>query len=278
MPSARSVSTVLPWGPATALVRASHPGPSAAVTLLATAYAVSVGASAGTVLLVTGAVLTGQLSIGWCNDAVDAERDRTVGRLDKPVATGELPLGVVRAACAAALAATVVLSLACGALAGAVHLGCVAAGWAYDLGLKATAASFVPYAVAFGGLPVFVSLTGSGEAPVLLVPLAGALLGVGAHLLNVLPDLADDEATGVRGLGHRLGARRSAAVAVAALTAATVALVLAATAAPLALRLAALLLAGVLGAVALRTRGRTPFRAAIGIAAVAVLLLVVAAR
>ncbi len=278
MPSARSVSTVLPWGPATALVRASHPGPSAAVTLLSTAYAVSVGASAGTVLLVTGAVLTGQLSIGWCNDAVDAERDRTVGRLDKPVATGELPLGVVRAACAAALAATVVLSLACGALAGAVHLGCVAAGWAYDLGAKATAASWVPYAVAFGGLPVFVSLTGSGEAPVLLVPLAGALLGVGAHLLNVLPDLADDEATGVRGLGHRLGARRSAAVAVAALTTATVALVLAATAAPLVLRLAALLLAGVLGAVALRTRGRTPFRAAIGIAAVAVLLLVVAAR
>ena len=33
----------------------------------------------------------------------------------------------------------------------------------------------------------------------------GALLGVGAHLLNALPDLADDEATGVRGLPHRLG-------------------------------------------------------------------------
>lgn len=35
--------------------------------------------------------------------------------------------------------------------------------------------------------------------------LVGALLGVGAHLLNALPDLADDELTGVRGLPHRLG-------------------------------------------------------------------------
>ena len=34
---------------------------------------------------------------------------------------------------------------------------------------------------------------------------AGALLGVGAHLANALPDLDDDLATGVRGLPHRLG-------------------------------------------------------------------------
>ena len=36
----------------------------------------------------------------------------------------------------------------------------------------------------------------------------GAVLGVGAHLLNALPDLADDDATGVRGLPQRLGAGR----------------------------------------------------------------------
>src|SRR3712207_7375206 len=35
-------------------------------------------------------------------------------------------------------------------------------------------------------------------------------LGVGAHLLNVLPDLEDDAATGVRGLPHVLGPRRIA--------------------------------------------------------------------
>ena len=51
------------------------------------------------------------------------------------------------------------------------------------------------------------------------MPAAGALLGVGAHLVNVLPDLADDEATGVRGLPHRIGARRLPVVAAGVLAA-----------------------------------------------------------
>ena len=38
----------------------------------------------------------------------------------------------------------------------------------------------------------------------------GGLLGVAAHLANVLPDLQDDTATGVRGLPHRLGAKATA--------------------------------------------------------------------
>ena len=39
-------------------------------------------------LLVTAAVLAGQLSIGWSNDLIDARRDRAVGRTDKPLAVG----------------------------------------------------------------------------------------------------------------------------------------------------------------------------------------------
>lgn len=268
--------TAPPWLPAAALLRAAHPGPSAAVTLLAAAYAVSLGLAPERVALVTGAVLAGQLSIGWCNDVVDAARDRTVGRGDKPLATGELSLTVARAACGVALAVTVVLSLACGLVAGLVHLACVAAGWAYDLGVKATAWSWVPYAVAFGGLPVFVALAGTGPPPA-TVPVAGALLGVGAHLLNVLPDLADDEATGVRGIGHRLGPRRAPVVAVAALVGATLVLALGTPGIPGGWRAGAVLAVLVLAVAALRSEGRTPFRAAIGIAAVDVLLLVVTA-
>ena len=82
----------------------------------------------------TAAVLTGQLSIGWSNDLVDARRDRAVGRTDKPLAAGAVTERVVRAACAAALAACVVLSLACGWASGLVHLLLgVASGWAYNL-------------------------------------------------------------------------------------------------------------------------------------------------
>lgn len=268
--------TAPPWLPAAALLRAAHPGPSAAVTLLAAAYAVSLGLAPDRVALVTGAVLAGQLSIGWCNDVVDAGRDRAVGRGDKPLATGELSVTVARAACAVALAATVVLSLACGLVAGLVHLACVAAGWAYDLGVKAMAWSWAPYAVAFGGLPVFVALAGTGLPPA-SVPVAGALLGVGAHLLNVLPDLADDEATGVRGLGHRLGPRRARVAAVVALAAATLVLAVGTPGIPTGWRAGAVLAVAVLAVPALRAEGRTPFRAAIGIAAVDVLLLVVTA-
>src|SRR5690606_8621839 len=43
--------------------------------------------------------------------------------------------------------------------------------------------------------------------------IAGAALGVAVHFTNVLPDLDDDRATGVRGLPHRLGARASAVIA-----------------------------------------------------------------
>ena len=53
-------------------------------------------------------------------------------------------------------------------------------------------------------------------------PAAGALLGFGAHFANVLPDLRDDAATGVRGLPQRLGARNGVIVMALALAAASV--------------------------------------------------------
>ncbi|HWL99531.1 MAG TPA: UbiA family prenyltransferase [Nocardioidaceae bacterium] len=260
-----------------ALSRACHPGPALAVTVLATAYAVSAGLGPSRVGLVAAAVLAGQLSIGWGNDLVDASRDQAVGRGDKPVATGDLPRSTARVAVAVASAATVVLSLACGVVAGLVHLGCVAAGWAYNLGVKATPLSGVPFAVAFGGLPVFVALAepGGGPPPWWVV-VAGALLGVGAHLVNVLPDLADDEATGVRGLAHRVGPRQASVLAVASLGAATGVIAVGASAVPGVVLVLVLATVAVLAGLALVAGGRVPFRAAVGIALVDVVLLVVA--
>ena len=119
--------------------------------------------------------------------------NRQVERADKPLATGELSSVLTSWVCALAVAATVVLSLLCGVVAGLIHLGCVGAGWAYNLGLKSTPFSWLPYALAFGGLTVFVVMTEPDAGPPpLWMPLAGAMLGVGAHLANTLPDLADD--------------------------------------------------------------------------------------
>jgi 4-hydroxybenzoate polyprenyltransferase len=259
-----------------ALIGAAHPGPTVAVTTLMTVLAVALGQSADRVVLVALAVLTGQLSIGWSNDLVDVRRDREVGREDKPLATGAVSTRTATIACGTAVVLTVVLSLACGLLAGLVQLVGVVAGWAYNLGVKATVWSWAPYAVAFGGWPVFVWLAGDpGSAPPIWLPVAGACLGVGAHLLNVLPDIADDAAPGVGGLPHRLGAPRLPGAALLVLLAGTVTALVGADA-PLVAVVATLVAVGALGVVVLRGRGRAPFAAAVGIALVDVVLLVVA--
>lgn len=258
-----------------ALLGATHPGPALAVTAVAGLLAAADGAAPDRVALVAATVLAGQLSIGWSNDLLDLTRDRQVGRLDKPLATGEADARTVRLACAVAIVLVVLLSLACGVLAGVVHLTCVACGWAYNLGLKATAWSWLPYALAFGGLPVFVSLAAGGD-PIWWTAAAGALLGVAAHLLNTLLDLDDDRATGVLGLPHRIGAGPTRVLAVALLLAASV--LLAAVAPGLATtgRVIVLVAAAVLSVVALRAEGRRPFQAVVLLALVDVAMLLAA--
>lgn len=260
-------------GAPVALLRAAHPGPALAVTVLGAALAIAGDLAPDRVVLVTAAVLAGQLSIGWSNDVIDVRRDRLVSRSDKPLANGEVSIGLVRRACVGALVATVILSLLTGTSAGLVHLGCVAAAWGYNLGLKSTPLSWLPYAVAFAGLPTFVSLAGPG-LPAVWVPIAGGLLGVGAHLLNVLPDLADDAQTGVRGLPHRLGERWTPPVSVALLVLASVVIAIGTDRLPAIVLTTALAIVVALGTLAVLLRGRAPFRAAIGIAFVDVVMLV----
>jgi 4-hydroxybenzoate polyprenyltransferase len=206
-----------------ALVASCHPGPCVAVTVFTTVLAAVAGAPTSTCLLVAAAVLTGQLSIGWSNDVLDARRDAAVGRRDKPVARAAVSARTVRVAIGAAVVLTLILSLRLGWRAGLLHLGAVGCGWAYNLGLKATVASWLPYALAFGSLPAIATL--ALPEPRLAgwwALTAAAALGVAAHLANVLPDLEDDRRTGVRGLPHRLGATGSLAVAAALLLIATV--------------------------------------------------------
>ncbi len=208
-----------------ALVKAAHPGPCAAVTLVGVALAATAGAPAATCGLIGAALLSGQLSIGWANDAVDHRRDLAANRRDKPVARGLVsPRAVWRAALVAAVLC-VPLSLALGIAAGIVHLVAVAGGWAYDLGLKRTIWSAVPFAVSFGLLPAVVTLAlPEPITPPWWATAAGALLGVAAHLANALPDLDDDVAAGVLGLPQRLGRRRTRVIAGMTLAAAAVVL------------------------------------------------------
>jgi 4-hydroxybenzoate polyprenyltransferase len=193
------------------LALSCHPVPTIAVTAISAGLAALAGLSPARGALVVAAVFAGQLSIGWSNDAIDAARDRASRRSDKPVAQGAVSPRVVGMAAGLALLAAIVLSLALGVLPGLASLTVVACGWLYNLGLKATVCSFVPYAIAFGMLPAVATLAlpePTWPAPWAMI--AGALFGVSAHLANVLPDLDDDIDTGVRGLPHRIGARATA--------------------------------------------------------------------
>ncbi|TYP84814.1 UbiA family prenyltransferase [Blastococcus xanthinilyticus] len=210
-----------------ALVLATHPGPAAAVTAVATLLAVAADVPAGRTALLCAAVLAGQASIGWSNDWLDADRDRAVARPDKPVVQGAVSPGTLRRAALLAAGTATVLSLLLGLVPGLLLLLLVASGWAYNAGLKRTVWSGAGYVVGFGALPagVVAAAPGDAAAPWWLVA-AGAALGGAAHLANVAPDLEDDLATGVRGLPHRLGARTSAVAGALLLAAASLVLVL----------------------------------------------------
>lgn len=205
-----------------ALALSCHPIPSLAVTAISAGLSALADLPIGRGALVTGAVFTGQLSIGWSNDYLDAERDRAVGRPDKPLAIGAIEPRVAGIAAVIALASSLALSAALGWPGGAVAVATALSAWAYNLGLKATVLSWLPYAVSFGLLPAVATLAASPPRwPGAWALATGALLGVAAHLANVLPDLRDDIATGIQGLPHRIGARATALVAAAVLFAAS---------------------------------------------------------
>lgn len=190
---------------------------------MATVLVASAGNSAAVVLVALVAVLSGQLSIGWSNDVVDRERDRAVGRGDKPLATGAVSPRTVTTAAAAAAVVTVVASLALGWRAGLAQLVVVSCGWLYNLGLKSTVLSPLPFFVAFASLPAVATLAlPDPRWPPAAVLLAAGLVGVAAHAGNVLPDLVDDASTGVRGLPHHLGRFGAALAAAVCAVAATV--------------------------------------------------------
>lgn len=196
------------------LAGASHPLPSAAVTAFAGALGAKAGLSAGTLILLVVAILSGQLSIGWLNDYVDRDADRRAARSEKPLATGLVGEMAVRRALAGAASVCVVTSLALGVRPAVLHLAAVASAYSYDVRLKWTVLSWLPFLVSFGLLPCVVTTALPRHPfPSVGIVVAGAVLGVGAHLANTVKDTETDALTGVRGFPQRIGPRRSLVLA-----------------------------------------------------------------
>jgi 4-hydroxybenzoate polyprenyltransferase len=254
-----------------ALVIASHPGPSLAITAMATVLAAEAAPSGFGPVLVAPAMLAGQLSVGWSNDACDAARDVAAGRTDKPVARGEISVRSLWVAAVVSVVAALAMSAAISLLTMGILALLVAAGWAYNLGLKSTPWSGVMYLLGFGPLPAYAASTLPGQpAPRFWVCVAAALVGLGAHFVNVLPDLTADLSSGVRGLPQLVAARwgpgAARAAALVLLLSASALLVVEASPARRWVAVAGLCFSCVLALAGAVGTGRTPFRAALAIA------------
>jgi heme o synthase len=155
----------------------------------------------------------------------------------------------------------------------------VGSAWMYDVWLKHTWASWTPYVLSFGLVPVIVAAALPGSPlPQATLVVAGSCCGVAAHFANTVGDAADDALTGVRGLPQRIGPSASTVVAAAFVAVASVLLVVATDAAVPALVAAVV---GVAGALAMplllrRATGRqVAFRVVIAAVAVMVVAFVV---
>ena len=197
----------------------THPGPSLATTVAAVLFAIAAGIRWGDdrLGLIAVTVLMTQFSISALNDWADRDRDAAAHRW-RPIAMGR-----IRPSVALGLAFLFPLfalpgALAFGPIPGIVLGTGLVAGWVYDLWLKPTPFSFLPFAVAFPLLPTWVGLiAGRPLASFIWLIVGGAFLATAIHLADSLPDLASDAEAGLRTMGVQLGVEGSIRAMVATL-------------------------------------------------------------
>jgi 4-hydroxybenzoate polyprenyltransferase len=197
-------------------IRLTHPFPSVLDGLVSGAIAAIAGGSADLAVRIGLAMTLLQLGIGTVNDIVDTPRD--AGRKPgKPI-----PASLVSPRAAGALAIVVfvvgtTLSAGVSAVTGLLALVVIAIGLAYDLRLKGTAWSWLPFALGIPILAVFgwVGATGTLDPIfVILVPsavVAGGALAIG----NAVVDVERDLEAGVSSVAVAFGLGRATRLAAA---------------------------------------------------------------
>jgi 4-hydroxybenzoate polyprenyltransferase len=225
------------------------------------ALALVAGASAADAVRLGVAMTALQAGIGAVNDLTDAGADAT-GKPAKPIPGGLVARRHAAIVAAVSIGVGLVLSAPSGPGMVAIALVGLTVGLAYDLRLKGTAWSWLPFALGLPLLAVYAWYGGAGSLPapfVVLVPVAvvaGAALAIG----NASADLERDRASGVTSIATALGAERAwrveaALLGAVGLVALVSAVVIGATAGQLAIvGVAALVPVGA----ALAGRGRSP--------------------
>jgi 4-hydroxybenzoate polyprenyltransferase len=216
------------------LLRASHFGPNILVTLISLFFA-QLYWWEGPAIVIAFGVFCGQLVVGWSNDIIDYQDDLLHNRQKKPLVSGQISLKLLQNSLRVMLPIAIVINLfgPLGLIGGGLSVLAIGLAVAYNFYFKFTIFSWLPYAIAFGSLPSCMALS-KDEAPALWMWLGGALLGTAAHFLNVIKDMEQDKASGIKGLPQRLGTKASLVIAIALIAAAVVLILLTFTSLPVA--------------------------------------------
>ncbi len=192
------------------LVRLVHPFPSVLDSGVTLVLALLAGAPGGRAVLLSVAMLAIQFSIGAVNDLCDAPADAIAGRA-KPLVDGRVPARLALGVAVAAAATGIALSALAGPFTTLIALGGYGIGLAYDLRLKASAWSWLPYAAGIPLLPVFawVGATGRVLGPMVALAGLGVLAGAALAIANSLADAERDAASGTATIARALGQGRA---------------------------------------------------------------------
>ena len=207
-----------------ALLRASHFGPTFAVTFVSFLLATELWWE-GPAFVIAFGIFLGQLLVGWSNDLNDYQDDLKHNRTDKPLVAGVITADQLLRAVKITAPAALLFNLfgPLGIKGGLLYLFGVGMGVAYNFYLKPTAFSPIPYALAFALLPAALVIS-TDRTPPLWLLWAGGLLGLSAHFANVLKDFSEDKASGIQSLPITLGRIPSRLIAATFLIAATIVL------------------------------------------------------
>ncbi len=195
-------------------LRAAHFGPTVMVTTITFVLALS-QFSPIDALRVAIAIFAGQLVVGWSNDLIDAPLDIAAQRTKKPIVGKEINPDQLRKSIVFAIFAALLLSLISplGLIGTLIHFLGLLSATLYNLKLKSTILSPLPFIVSFGALPWAIYLP-TGNQPPLWLFIDFMLISVAFHFFNVLKDFQWDINQGVLGLPQRLGKKASLVISI----------------------------------------------------------------
>ena len=199
-----------------AYLTATHFPQALTMVVLTTVLCVLLGLSGWDVLWVIIATASGQASVGWFNDYLDAQVDKSLDRKHKPVVRHSLnPENLKKPIIVASLIAIPFSFLAAGWIGGLAHLGAIVSAQLYNRYLSRTVWSWLPYSVSFALLPIFCWQAASRDIwPSANILVMAILVGIIAHIFNALPDLELDRRVRFGGLVVYLGRGKSIALIV----------------------------------------------------------------